>query len=253
MAFQFDTKARGGGGKTKAPSFGGGGSRSNPLELLITRELLGRQEEQRDIGLAGSKKAVTESTIAIGKLIKILPVLDEFEGDFSKAFPDAEQSKGIGGKISAGMTVFNARVLENDPELKAAIESLEGKRSQITKGLGEVGNLAEQEQRIAMQNVPELKFGGLGDLFLPESPAVGASKLRRFRNFVNTQIQRNLSIIEAGGDLSVALQDTQSSPIPGSPGNFGTLRTQADEAIASEPQRETDIRQQFKAMTGADL
>ena len=215
------------------------------------------QGQAFDIQKEYRKKAVTDAATAIGQLRKIAPIIDEFESDFVRAFPNPSSRIGLPAKIAAGTTIFNARTLNNDPEFAAAIESLEGKRSQITKGLGEVGNLAEQEQKVAMQNVPELKFGGLGDLFLPEAPAVGMSKLKRFRKFIDTQIEKNIDVINAGGALENL--PTSRSPIPGSPGfqqrpstDISLLRQQAIDSInRGAPGRL--VRDRFKQMTGQEL
>lgn len=193
--------------------------RTDPLTGVTFKTSEGQAlENQAD----ARKKAMTDAVTAIGTLRKITPIIDEFERDFVSVFPNAISQKGLPGKLQAGQVVFDARTLNNNPELAAAIDALEGKRSQITKGLGEVGNLAEQEQKIAMQNVPELKFGGLGDLFLPEAPAVGLSKLRRFRDFVNTQVQSNLEIIKSGGALENLPSNNLQSPIPGLGSNANT-------------------------------
>lgn len=203
-----------------------GGTAQNPIQIFAGAQAREQAKvpfdiaaEQRGIDLAGKKEAVTQATKAIAQLTRLSPVIDEFERDFDRVFPKAQS--GFSGRLQAGGVVFDVNTLESDPELAAALDSLEGKRSLITKGLGEVGNLAEQEQIIAMQNLPELKFQGLSKLVLPESPAMGKSKLKRFRNFVNEQINKNLEIIQSGGDLSfLGDQPGQQpgSPIPGSPG-----------------------------------
>ena len=211
------------GGGLKAPSFkrSGGGNRlfnylenqqkldqkrQNDLLLFIEKQSLSKEQdiesEERSVDIAARKKAVTQATEAILKLNKLNPVLEEFEGAFDAVFPDAETQIGLPGKFSAGKTVFNLKTLEKDPNFAAAVDQLEGKRSQITKGLGEVGNLAEQEQKIAMQNVPQLKFGKAEDLFLPDAPATSKVKLRKFREFINSQIQKNLEVIDASGKIS---------------------------------------------------
>ena len=210
-----------------------------------------------NIETAGRQKAVTDATTAIGGFQRLLPVIDEFESDFNRLFPNAKSQSGMGGRLTTAKEVFNAKNLQNDPTFAAALDQLEGKRALITKGLGEVGNLAEQEQAIAMQNLPKFKPGGIGSFFLPDAPATGAVKLERFRNFVNSQISKNMSIIESGGQFN-------ASPIPGSPGyqqpqqqqsNDGGLNQERQTALnainAGAP--EDKVRQRFRARTGVDL
>lgn len=225
-------------GSVDAPKIGGGST--NPLVQLMMAQQKKLYDQQMDIdsesrkpsvaaetALAtqkatsnldvedtGRKKAVTDAATAIIALRKLIPILNEFESGFSKAYPEAKSQKGIAGKFQAAKKIFSGRVLENDPEFAAFADALEGKRSQITKGLGEVGNLAEQEQKVAMQNVPELKMGGIGDLFLPEAPATGSAKIPNFRKFVNDQMKQNMDVINSGGRFNTIEQQSDQDEDP---------------------------------------
>lgn len=162
--------------------------------------------QDMDVQNAGRKKAVTDAATAISALRKLIPVIDEFESGFKQAYPNAKDQFGVPGKLEAAKRIFLGKVLENDPEFAAFVDQLEGKRSQIAKGLGEVGNLAEQEQKIAMQNVPEFKMGGLKEFFLPEAPATGAKKLPKFRNFIEQQMRQNQDVIDSSGRFNEMAQ-----------------------------------------------
>lgn len=176
----------------------------------------GRFETQEGVNLdvekTGRNKAVTDAVTAIGNLKKMLPIITEFEKEFDRVFPNASSQQGFPGKLEASKVLFKGDILENDPKLSASIDSLEGKRSQIAKGLGEVGNLAEQEQKIAMGNVPNMKLGDPKNMFLAESPAKSKVKLSSFQKFINDQISQNKQIIESYGDLSSVGNPPQQEP-----------------------------------------
>jgi len=252
---------QGSGIKRQKFNFGGKSSRQTPQEvynIAVAREMAQKpfniEKEERDIATSGRTKAVGEAVTAIGSLKKILPVLDEFETEFKRIFPNASTQTGFRGKFESAKAVIKAK-METDPDFSAAVDQLLGKRSQITKGLGEVGNLAEQEQTIAMQNVPEMKFQGIQDFFLPEAPATSESKLSKFREFIRVQMLQNLGIINSGGDMSTLLP---SSPVPGMPGfknKNGGIEQERQKAIAAiqsgkDAKKVADI---FRSRTGQEL
>jgi len=120
------------------------------------------------------------------KLNELGRVVDFFESKIN----EIPTGKGLPGRAK-GFGVLLGAKLQTDPKAAAYVTSVEGLRSQIARGLGEVGNLAEKEQEYAINLLPKIT----------DNTETKIQKIQNFRDYIK---------IKSGGGQPVS-QPSRSS------------------------------------------
>lgn len=130
-----------------------------------------------NIPLSPEQKAkevmIKDATVRGNKLNELNKVIDFFESKIN----EIPSGKGIGGRIK-GVGLTMEGMLQTNPDVAAYQANLEGLRSQIARGLGEVGNLAETEQKYAAKLLPSVS----------DNTETRAKKMANFRKYIETKL-----------------------------------------------------------------
>jgi len=156
--------------------------------------------------LTGKEKVVTiqqspiikEAGLRAGKLSEMYKLIDFFETKINE-IPSGEglmgRAKGLGLKVSGA--------LQLNPKVTAYEASLSGLRSQIARGLGEVGNLAEQEQKFAMDLLPRIT----------DNTETRQAKLKNFKDYIDLKIGKT-NISGQSQNQFNSIEEAESANIP---------------------------------------
>lgn len=160
-----------------------------PIDYLI-----GKEAALSDVKATSAAKTSTarDKAVRIQKLSELGKAVDFFETKINE-IPSGEglmgRAKGVGVAIEA--------FLQTDPQAAAYQSSLNGMRSQIARGLGEVGNLSEYEQKVAIGLLPKLT----------DNTETRNAKLKNFRDYISIRVggtspEPTPAQQPAGGNLS---------------------------------------------------
>ena len=118
---------------------------------------------------AAAKK---DEAIRMKKLTGLKDAVDYFE----KKINEIPVGSGFGGRLEGVKLSAEAALQVGEMGSKAAAyqSSVEGMRSQIARGLGEVGNLSETEQKAAINLLPKLT----------DNNETRAQKMQNFRDYI---------------------------------------------------------------------
>lgn len=141
------------------------GSQVVPPASMQTPE----QKSTMEAKTASLKDAATRAT----KLRELNKVVDYFENKIG----EIPSGTGIGGRLK-GIGLGVEGMLQTNPKVSAYNASIEGLRSQIARGLGEVGNLSEYEQRYASNLLPRIT----------DNAETRANKIKNFRDYITTKL-----------------------------------------------------------------
>ena len=122
---------------------------------------------------SAASKAAAEKAVRSEKLKEMNKAVDFFEQKIN----EIPSGKGIYGRM-VGTKKYAEGVLQTDPKAAAYISSLSGLRSQIARGLGEVGNLAEQEQKYAINLLPKIT----------DNTETRIQKLNNFKDYIRIKL-----------------------------------------------------------------
>lgn len=158
--------------------FGGGQGESVggwvPTEMSIDTgmgnlKITNPKEQEREIERKIKENVQRDVQTRSAKLGELNKVIDFFESKIQ----EIPSGKGIGGRVK-GIGLGIEGLLQTNPNVAAYMADVEGMRSQIARGLGEVGNLSEQEQRAAMKLLP-----GVSD-----NTETRLKKISNFRDYI---------------------------------------------------------------------
>lgn len=139
--------------------------------------------------------AMRDRTVRAEKLSEMYKVIDFFE----KKINEIPGGKGLAGRVK-GLEVKAGAFLQTNPKAAAYISSLEGLRSQIARGLGEVGNLAEHEQEYAINLLPQIT----------DNLETRQARLQNFKDYIATK----LGNMPQGQAIAVAGAEQEAQPQP---------------------------------------
>lgn len=132
------------------------------------------QKQQLEI----EKATKQEQNIRLNKLNEMNKVIDFFENKIN----EIPVGSGLGGRLQGAMIGLEGKAGLN-PKATAYQANLEGLRSQIARGLGEVGNLAENEQKYAMSLLPNIT----------DNMEVRQQKIQNFRDYIKVKLDGNIT------------------------------------------------------------
>lgn len=125
------------------------------------------------------EKSITENVPAINKANTLESVYNNIEDLWLKTEP---KEKGGIGMLTAGPYDYMAAGLQRNPKEIASKEYLDfigGIRALLARGMGDVGNLSEYEQKAVIQSVP--KIGPFGQ----DIKQTGTNKMANLRKVIN--------------------------------------------------------------------
>lgn len=122
---------------------------------------------------AAKETMLKDKTTRANKLNELNKVVDYFENKIN-AIPSGS---GLQGRLR-GMGLAVEGALQTNPDVAAYQANVEGLRSQIARGLGEVGNLSEGEQKYASKLLPSIT----------DNAETRAKKLSNFRDYIKTKL-----------------------------------------------------------------
>lgn len=128
------------------------------------------QKTSEAVGLASKK----DSAVRAQKLKELTKAVDFFENKIH----DVPGGKGLGGRIQ-GLSIAAQGMAQTNPKISAYMSSVDGLRSQIARGLGEVGNLSEYEQKYAVNLLPKVT----------DNLETRQEKLNSFRDYIKTRLE----------------------------------------------------------------
>jgi len=104
-----------------------------------------QEKQNQEVTTAVKKDAMTR----LNKLKELIPVIDHFDNVMSSI----ETGIGLSGRFK-GIGKGALAWTQIDPFVSTAFSEIKGLRPQIVRGLGDVGNLSETEQKAGEQLVP---------------------------------------------------------------------------------------------------
>jgi len=110
-----------------------------------------------------------EARIRAQKLQELTKTVDFFESKIN----EIPSGSGLWGRLVGGRTAVEAW-LQTDPKAAAYTSSVNGLRAQIARGMGDVGNLSEVEQKNAVELLPKIT----------DNEETRQQKLKNFRDFM---------------------------------------------------------------------
>lgn len=115
--------------------------------LDIAKKIQELNKDKNEVSGAVEKDAA----LRLQKLKELSKVVDFFEQKINEV-PGAE---GLQGRVVGGANILQA-MAQTNPKIAAYQSSLEGMKALIARGLGDVGNLSEVEQRNAVKLLPNI-------------------------------------------------------------------------------------------------
>lgn len=146
--------------------------KSQKLAPVTTEQKLGASEK-----LAERKSEIQlqkEEKQKDLKLSKLNSAVDFFEQKIN----EIPSGAGLGGRLKGVGTAIEAK-LQTNPKAAAYVASAEGLRSQIVRGLGDVGNLSEYEQKVASNLLPKIT----------DNTETKKAKIQNFRDYIKTRVE----------------------------------------------------------------
>jgi hypothetical protein len=113
-----------------------------------------------------------ESAIRQRKLDELVKGISFFEQKIN----EIPVGSGLHGRIM-GLIKLGEAKLQTDPKAAAYVTSVSGMRAQIARGLGDVGNLSEYEQQVAIDLLPKLT----------DNEETRQQKMLNFRDYVKAK------------------------------------------------------------------
>lgn len=141
------------------------GSKVIPPASMLT----GQQKADIQVNTAAKK----DTAVRDKKLGGLMQAVDYFD----KKINEIPVGTGVTGRLQ-GVGKQVEGWLQTDPKAAAYMASLQGMRSQIARGLGEVGNLSEYEQKYAVKLLPNLS----------DNAETRKQKLINFRDYINQKL-----------------------------------------------------------------
>lgn len=138
---------------------------------VISPSMMYSPEQKADIQV--STAARKDEGVRNQKLKGLMGTIDFFE----QKIGEIPAGAGLMGRIKGSKTAIEG-MLQTNPDAAAYMASVEGMRSQIARGLGEVGNLSEYEQKYAVRLLP-----GITD-----NAETRAKKIQNFRDYITKKI-----------------------------------------------------------------
>lgn len=127
------------------------------------------QQAQQQANVASLKDQTTRGN----KLKELNKVIDFFETKLG----EIPVGGGFSGMAEGAGQVVSGKMGKN-PKAAAYMSDIKGLRSQIARGLGEVGNLSEYEQKYASNLLPQLT----------DNAETRQAKLKNFRDYIQTKL-----------------------------------------------------------------
>lgn len=152
---------------------------------LATIEAEAAARARGTASVAPETQAAKDKATRDAKLQGLTGALDFFE----RKINEIPGGAGIGGRFSGLQTLLGAK-LQTDPKAAAYLADVEGLRSQIVRGLGDVGNLSEYEQKYASSLLPKIT----------DNIETRKQKLANFREYINSRISTSGSGSDMRGD-----------------------------------------------------
>lgn len=134
------------------------------------------------------------------KLQQAIPILDDLEKSYDKAYLTYEGSKGgLTGAIGAGQEFFNGVILRNNPSLREFIDKSGQYEAPLVKLTGDVGNFSASERASASQAVPKVSPNtDWKRLFLPDDVEFGKSKIQSLKRLYASKYLEAKQVADTG-------------------------------------------------------
>lgn len=147
---------------------------------VLTPSAMMTPQEKANIQVDTAAK--TDLAVRDKKLAGLMQAVDFFD----KKISELPIGSGMQGRVE-GIGQQLSGWLQTNPKAAAYMANIQGMRSQIARGLGEVGNLSVYEQKYAVNLLPKLT----------DNAETRAAKLQNFRDYINQRLGGNASQLKS--------------------------------------------------------